>query len=180
MNDTKTSTQSRLLSLAEDQSVNSNEMGKKSYLAPPAVGQPVIGGKSKLNAPRVSVFNRRFSHSMSYSSRKSSQDMSLTRTRYQNTYRLYPDENSKFYAYKVEPKIYSTLEHCLKGRYYDQSKCCTLAKELSDDIVRETRNCLSNTSRYKLLAHVSIGQQLGHDVTVTSRCLWGNKNNLYL
>lgn len=172
-------TQPRLLSLAEDQSVNSNEANKKSYLAPPVAGQPQAG-KAKLNAPRVSV-NRRFSHSMSYSSRKSSQDMPLLlRTRYQNTYKLCPDENSKFYGYKVEPKIYETLEHGLKGRFYDQTKCSKLSKELSDDIIRETRNCLSHASRYKLIAHVSIGQQLGHDVTVSSRCLWDQQNDNFI
>ena len=157
--------QPRRLSFVEDQSVNSaeaNNSKKSSHLAPPpAINLP--GGKPKLTVPRPSV-NRRHSHSMSYSSRKSSQDLQLaTRTKYQNTYKLGPDEQSKFYGYKFEPKIYETLKHGLKGRKYEPAKCCTLVKELSDDIIRETRNSLPNSSRYKLVAHVTIGQFLDHD-----------------
>jgi hypothetical protein len=174
-------TQARRLSFIEDQSINSTDVNiKKSHLVPTNVqpSAPVNTpdnrvGKPKWNAPRQSVFNRRFSHSMSFSSRKSSQDLPLaTRSRYQNTYRLNPDEQSKFYAYKVEPKIYATLEHGLKGRTYEPAKCSLLAKELSEDIMRETRNCLVHSSRYKLVAHVSIGQLLDQDVRSASRCLW--------
>ncbi len=57
--------------------------------------------QSQWNTNKRSLFGRRFSQSMSYGSRKSSQDLMVTKIRYQNTYRIEPDENTRFYAYKV-------------------------------------------------------------------------------
>jgi hypothetical protein len=110
---------------------------------------------------------------MSHSSRKSSQDVPMPpRVRYQNTYRTDPTDDSKFYAYKIEPRIYATLESHLKDKTYNPNKSLAMSKELSEEIMRETRNCLSHNARYKLISHVSIGQQNGQDIRCTSRCLW--------
>ncbi len=64
------------------------------------------------------------------------------------------------------------MEHALKGCSYDAKKCPQQTKDLSDDILRETRNCLVNSSRYKLVSHIVIGQLTDQDVRVASRCLW--------
>ena len=114
------------------------------------------------NMPRKSVYNKRLSFSLSHSSRKSSQDVTFQRDRYQNTYRTEPEENAKFKAYKLEPKIYSLLEETLKDAKYEAHKADRLSKDLSQDILRETRNCASTfSSRYKLVAHVVIGESGG-------------------
>lgn len=185
-----TTQQQRRLSIVEDQSVVSGELnGKKTtYLAPPnAKSQslqlppqtPDNRKSSKWNVPRASVFVRRFSHSMSYSSRRSSENLAFqSRVKYQNTYRLAPDENTKFYGYKVEPKIYAALEHTLKGRAYDPAKCALLSKELSEKILHEIRNLISQ--RYKLVLHVSIGQNLNQDIRCASRCLWDANYDSYV
>ena len=186
----------RRLSFVDDQSVNSNELNdqrkRSMHLAPPgangitlqpilAVNVPTERRQSQWNAAgKKSIFlGRRYSQALSFSSRKSSQDLPLQRTRYQNTYRLSPDDHNKFCPYKVEPKVHSILEEMLKDKKYDSAKSAQLSKEISESIMRETRNCLYQ-SRYKLVAHVVIGQDNGQDIRCASRCLWDANNDDYV
>lgn len=163
--------QQRKLSFIDDQisgnmASDSEKVKKSNYIAPP----PTLAGTERRqsnwnqgNAPRRSIYNKRLSISLSHSSRKSSQDQTFTRIKYQNTYRTEPEENAKFLAYKFEPKIYSLLEEALKNKKYDPSKAESLSKELSQDILRETRNWVTTLSpRYKLIAHVVIGESNGN------------------
>lgn len=115
---------------------------------------------------------RRLSQSFSHGSRKSSQE--LPRLKFANTYRTEPNENERFQPYKVEPKIYDLLETELSDEKYDPVKSAAMSKELSQDVMRETR-LLVNSSRYKLVTHVVIGEIQGQDIRFGSRCLWDQK-----
>ena len=122
--------------------------------------------------------SRRLSYSMSHSSRKSSQDMIYPRIRLQNTYRMEPADNDKFKPYKIEPKLYELLEESLKNKKYDPLKAAHMSKELSQELMRETRLIMNNASmRYKLVSHVVIGEMSGQDLRVGSRCLWDNNQD---
>jgi hypothetical protein len=133
----------------------------------------LIAERRQSTMPRKSIYTRRLSNSVSHSSRKSSQDLTFTRLRFQNTYRTEPNENEIFQPYKVEPKLYALLEESLKDKKYDAQKSMSLSKELSENIMRELRLCMSNMSpRYKIVSHVLIGEMLGQDIRLASRCLW--------
>jgi tctex1 domain-containing protein 2 len=122
--------------------------------------------------------NRRMSFAQSHGSRKSSMDLhSFPRVRLQNTYKMEPDNASRFHSYKIEPRIYELLEHALKDKTYDANKSPSLAKELSQDIMRETKNFLSTSCRYKLVCHVVIGEVKDQDIRFGSRCLWDSNND---
>jgi tctex1 domain-containing protein 2 len=120
-------------------------------------------------------------------SRKSSSDLSglnpntMTNLnnrviRIENTYRLSPDESKRFYAYKIKPLItqlmISKIEECEKilVKGYDHSLFAIFIKDLADSIRRNVKNL--TTPRYKILVHLTIGQNLNQDVRVGSRCLW--------
>lgn len=119
------------------------------------------------------MLNRRQSHSLSHSSRKSSHDIFPAKVKLQNTYRTEPNEDERFQAYKIEPKLYDLLKDALKGKKYSSVQSGTYSKELSQDIMRETRLLMNNASpRYKLVAHVVIGEPTGQDIRVGSRCVW--------
>jgi tctex1 domain-containing protein 2 len=119
------------------------------------------------------MLNRRQSHSLSHSSRKSSHDIFPAKVKLQNTYRTEPNEDERFQAYKIEPKLFDLLKEALKGKKYSSIQSGTYSKELSQDIMRETRLLMNNASpRYKLVAHVAIGEPNGQDVRVGSRCVW--------
>jgi len=167
-----TSGNQRGLSFAEDQStVNDADKFKRSQQQ--GGGGPSAGGPQPIENRRKSVWNtdqmasrksmvsRRLSHSMSHSSRKSSQDQLYPRVKLQNTYRTEPEESARFQPYKIEPKLYSVLEDMLDGKKYDSKKATIQAKDLSQDILRETRNCMNFSNRYKLVAHVFIGEMKG-------------------
>lgn len=169
-----TSNQQRRLSFVDDQSMSDIDKKRPSQLAP-INGLSSERRQSIWNPSRKSVNNRRLSFSMSQGSRKSSQDLIDNRIRLQNTYRTEPNEHEKFMAYKLEPKLYALLEEALKDEVYDASKTSILVKDLSQQIMRETRLVMNSSSpRYKLIAHATIGEMKNQDIRFGSRCLWDN------
>ena len=160
--------QPRRLSFVDDQSLpNSISEAKKSFAASTERRQSVW------NPQRTkSIFTRRVSHSLSHSSRKSSQDLT-PKIKYQNTYRTEPEENERFQAYKIEPKLYAMLKEALKDKKFHAIQSGPFSKELSQDILREVKLLMNNLSpRYKLVSHVVIGEMLDQDIRFGSRCLW--------
>jgi hypothetical protein len=91
-------------------------------------------------------------HMSKYSgSRKSSVDTTNTGNvknmpRIENTYKLAPDENKRFYAYKIYPNILELVQEKLQlsekmnPNGYNPKACATLTRELADSIRREAKN----------------------------------------
>lgn len=124
-------------------------------------------------------------HVSKYSgSRKSSVDTTtkdqnyykLNHVRLENTFRLGPDDNKKFLAYKLYPNIYELLcekvtqVEKLNPSGYNARSCVTLTRDLADSIRREAKNL--SVPRYKIVVHVVVGENCGQDARVASRCLW--------
>jgi hypothetical protein len=120
-------------------------------------------------------------HTSKYSgSRKSSIDTTNTNTRnafrLENTYKLGPEENKRFFAYKLQPNIQELIndkmEACerINPSGYNPKAVSSLTRELADSIRREAKNL--GTPRYKVVVHVVAGQNNQQDVRVGSRCLW--------
>jgi tctex1 domain-containing protein 2 len=117
------------------------------------------------------------------SSRKSSIDtlytgiyrkqMSIVR----NTFKLRPDEDKFFCAYKIYPRIEYIMNEKIKpieqsnAKAYNVTHCLSLTKELADCLRRELKNSLAS-SRYKVVVYVVVGQNKGQDARIASRCLW--------
>lgn len=193
MTDSKSGTNARRLSFAGEDSSNA---GKSSQQQSTGGGPSATGGGPAYGGRKQSIWNagggggggtqrtgagggmpggRRLSYSMSHSSRKSSQDLGYPRVRLQNTYRMEPVDSDKFKPYKIEPKIYALLEQTLKNKKYEANKAASLSKELSQEMMRETRLIMNaNSMRYKLVSHVVVGEMNGQDLRVGSRCLWDN------
>ena len=115
-------------------------------------------------------------------SRKASIDTSATGlvnkpvVKLENTYKLGPDDNKKFRPYMIESNIYELLKeklnNCEKANPsgYNAKACAALTNELNDSIRREVKNLV--LPRYRIVTYVNLGENLGQDVRVTSRCLW--------
>jgi hypothetical protein len=173
MADNKSQGQARRLSFVEDSGKSVAPSG-----GPPPVAYARKQSVWTQGGNKGAAGGRRLSYSMSHSSRKSSQDLTYPRIRLQNTYRTEPAEHEKFKPYKIEPKLYALLEETLKNRKYDAQKSAYLSKELSQELMRETRLIMNNASmRYKLVSHVVIGEMSGQDLRVGSRCLWDNNQD---
>jgi len=121
-------------------------------------------------------------HVSKYSgSRKSSVDTTNTGLaknvpRIENTYKMSPDENKRFYAYKIYSNILELvtekMNNCekLNPACYNTKAAANLTRDLADNIRREAKNL--SVPRYKIVVHVVIGQNNGQDGRVASRCLW--------
>lgn len=115
-------------------------------------------------------------------SRKSSVDTTNTANlkntlfRLENTYKLGPDENKRFLAYKLQPNILELITEKMNNvektypNAYNSKAVASLTRELADSIRREAKN--TSTPRYKVVVHVVAGENKNQDVRVGSRCLW--------
>ena len=127
----------------------------------------------------TSKYKKRVNESVTkYSgSRKSSEDTTglKRQIRMENTYKLSPDDNSRFIAYKIQTKIFDLIQekvtNCQKNNpVYSQKVFKHLTNELADNIRREAKQL--GIPRYKIVAHVVVGQNFEQDTRVASRCLW--------
>jgi hypothetical protein len=127
----------------------------------------------------ASAFKKRVNESITkYSgSRKSSEDTTglKRQIRMENTYKLTPDENCRFIAYKIQTKIFDLIQEkvniCQKNHpVYSHKVYKHLTSELADNIRREAKNL--GIPRFKIVAHVVVGQNFDQDTRVASRCLW--------
>ncbi|CAG5118941.1 unnamed protein product, partial [Candidula unifasciata] len=88
---------------------------------------------------------------------------------YENTYRL-PASGQKFDVQQVHQVIQDILESRLKDVTYDRDSSAMLGKELVDEIHRGVK--MFQWSRYKFVCQVIVGQRLGQEIRVVSRCVW--------
>ncbi|RUS69862.1 hypothetical protein EGW08_022377 [Elysia chlorotica] len=80
-------------------------------------------------------------------------------------------------AHKVEEAMKEVLQARLTGMDYDHASCNMLSKELVADIHRKVKEFA--WKRYRLVCHVTLGQDCGQGVQVASRCVWDAKNDNY-
>ena len=66
----------------------------------------------------------------------------------------------------------------LKDEVYQLSRCRNLSKNLSDYILYQLKTL--EYSRYKFTCIVNIGQNLGQDLRIVSRCLWSDKVDTFV
>jgi hypothetical protein len=90
--------------------------------------------------------------------------------KYENSYRIEPDDGQKFNPCKIKKVAYETLEKHFKNFNYDSTKSKEFAKIVSDEIKIRIKPLIFK--RYKIIVNLTIGQSLGQNVMITSRSLW--------
>ncbi|CAF0891797.1 unnamed protein product [Brachionus calyciflorus] len=90
--------------------------------------------------------------------------------KFENTYKLSPDEHKRFYAYKLQPQILKTLKNHVEKYETEGKSNSNLTRDLADAIRIDAKNM--GFQRYKLVVFVTVGDNVGQDVRVASRCLW--------
>ena len=93
--------------------------------------------------------------------------------RYENTYRMEPNDNHKLDLARVRRVATSVLESAITGYKYDAN----LAKQFSMTLADRLRGQIKQMPfpRYKIVVLVSIGQKTGQDLRIISRCVWDAK-----
>ena len=142
-------------------------------------GEKVLARNANRNLRKGEFSSHQSKHS---GSRKSSVDTSNTANtkntlfRLENTYKLGPDENKRFFAYKLQPNIVEFVvermnnSEKLNPSGYNPKAVAALTRDLADSLRREAKNM--STPRFKVVVHVVAGENNQQDVRVGSRCLW--------
>lgn len=110
-------------------------------------------------------------------SKSNSEVGAQNRIKYENTFRIDPEDNSKFVCSKAEKIIAQVLETYLKGRKYDSRKFPQLCKTLSDLIKERVKS--SGLKRFKIVAYVMITEDKEQTMRYASRCLWDPRFDNY-
>uniref|UniRef100_A0A0G4GA79 Uncharacterized protein n=1 Tax=Chromera velia CCMP2878 TaxID=1169474 RepID=A0A0G4GA79_9ALVE len=89
---------------------------------------------------------------------------------WENTYRLEPEENEKFFPSKVEGVIADVMKEMLADKEYNSDSAKIWTLELCNEIKARCKDL--NMPRYKLIVQVVIGENAGQGIRVSSKCLW--------
>ena len=89
--------------------------------------------------------------------------------KYENTYRLEPDEKSRFSPARVEAILKDVLESRLRNVRYTPEQCRRVTTDLVTIIKSRTKTC--DFRRYKLVCNVLIMENKGQGSQVVSRGL---------
>ncbi|KAI8509208.1 Tctex-1 [Branchiostoma belcheri] len=92
-----------------------------------------------------------------------------------NTYKMTPDEGSKFSPAKVETMLNLLLQQFLENETYRPENVGFLTRRLTENIKDRVKEL--NFPRYKIVCHVYIGQSGNNSLEVASRCVWDQQND---
>ena len=98
--------------------------------------------------------------------------------RYENTFRMEPDDDHKVDLVRLRRVATSVVETAIAGYKYDPKQ----GKQFSLALAERVRSQIKQLpfQRYKLIVQVTIGQKQGQDLRVVSRCLWDVKWDRHL
>jgi hypothetical protein len=142
------------------------------------------GSKTRVTLPRNSILitnsGINAANNSSYRSHRQSSRASSYRggydlrfIRYENTYRMEPDDDHKIDLIRIRRIATSVIDTAIAGYKYDANH----AKQFTVLLAERIRNQIKQLPfpRYKIVTEVSIGQKKGQDLRITSRCLWDLK-----
>ncbi|NXG54873.1 TC1D4 protein, partial [Hemiprocne comata] len=101
----------------------------------------------------------------------------ILKTRFENTYRMGPDEGCKFNAGRVQQVLEGILAGTLGTSVYSPQSSAPLAQSLAELLRSRTKEVVP--PRYKLVCQVLVGQQGQQSLLVASRALWDPKNDSF-
>ena len=145
-----------------------SEMRKYQHQPLPDLGEEHFTRLASAQLPQKA--NRKATNSRTYVS--SIEPVQLKRTPgysvVENSYQLKPVV--PFPSSQVTRLAQDTLKSYLEGCEYDEGKCRQFSVDICDEIQRRTK--MLNVPRYKYVCYVHIGQIMGQDMVIASRCLW--------
>jgi hypothetical protein len=93
----------------------------------------------------------------------------------ENTFKMVPDDGTKFASCKVKTEIYKIFENYLGDITYDPERCSKLCIDLSVLVKNKVKTM--DFPRYKIISNVIIGQCKDQGLETASRAVWDAKND---
>ncbi|XP_057696018.1 dynein light chain Tctex-type protein 2B isoform X2 [Corythoichthys intestinalis] len=94
-----------------------------------------------------------------------------------DTYLIRPNYQHKFKPAVVKECIRETVKAMLSEAEYDPDEVSELTSTLADRVKNKVKKL--GFDRYKLVVQVTIGEQRGQGVKMSSRCLWDADTDNY-
>uniref|UniRef100_A0A8D0DY08 Dynein light chain Tctex-type 4 n=1 Tax=Salvator merianae TaxID=96440 RepID=A0A8D0DY08_SALMN len=101
----------------------------------------------------------------------------IRETRYENTYKIQPDEGCRFNASQTQQVLKSVLASYLGDANYNPANSGQLAQNLSDLIRNRVKELVP--PRYKLVCNIFLGQQANQALCIASQSLWDVENDSF-
>jgi hypothetical protein len=137
-----------------------------------------FASKTRVHLPRNSIFITHGGINLSVRTRRQSSRRTSSHRggfdrhliRYENTYRMAPDDDHKVDLVRIRRIATGVIETAIADYKYDANQ----AKQFSVALAERVRNHMKQLPfpRYKIVTQVSIGQKKGQDLRITSRCIW--------
>ncbi|CAF1262293.1 unnamed protein product [Rotaria sordida] len=134
------------------------------------------GGNTGTNTSRNFAALRQHRQSSSNSFSRSVHERRFIR--YENTYRMEPDDEHKVDLVRIRHVTTSVIETVIAGYKYDANQAQQFAVALAD-LIRNQMKQLP-FPRYKIVTQVCIGEKKGQDLRITSRCIWSRKQDCHI
>ncbi len=101
--------------------------------------------------------------------------MNYAPVKYENTYKMNPDEDRKFNVKRVSDTIRILLDLVLSEYVYDSKTCGKVTCDVSNQIKQAVKDM--HFARYKFVCSVVIGERKDQGLQVASRCLCDSKSD---
>ena len=96
---------------------------------------------------------------------------------YENTYKMAPTDEKMFASGRVTAVMRNVLASYLGDCQYEPHKCSRLSRDLSSLIKSQIREM--DFERYKIVCTLSIVENKGQDMEITSGFVWNTKTDNY-
>lgn len=100
------------------------------------------------------------------------------KTRYENTYRMDPENEEVFSCSKMEGVMNQILKDIIGKETYDPIKCNNMANTISNRIKDNAK--IFPWKRYRFVVTVIIGQNSSASIKVGSRCIWDEQRDNFV
>ncbi|CAF3488316.1 unnamed protein product [Adineta steineri] len=95
------------------------------------------------------------------------------RIRYENTYRMEPNNEHKLDLVQIRRVATSIIEAAILNYEYNPEQATKFIELLAEQI--RSRMKQLHFPRYKIITQASIGQNKGQDLRMVSKCIWNSK-----
>ena len=166
-----------------DTKLKESEMGTGFRKLSTVSGGPTVASNEPMKLPRATSF-RGLSKGITTMLRlrrmtkdkgKDGVFLQRPRIRYENTYKIEPDNGTTFNVSKTHDVVYDVMENELRDKSYDYMTAGEITCQLSTRIKSKVKEL--ELPRYRIVSQVVVAENKGEGIETASRFLWNDKTD---